>query len=138
MAACKKLKAEALDTEQGPQKAAMTELLRVLDLNLVTVWSIWSYKLARRLFGATCKACHERVQCASIGQNWFHQYCPSNPLSLSLRCRFCARTISGLLFWQDNGTVHYGCVDKRKPYDKMAPAQEETFKALKWGFPDLK
>ena len=133
--ACKKLKATALDTEQGPQKAAMTQLLGVLDLNPVTNWSIWSYKLARWLFGATCKACHVRVQRADIGQRWFHQCCPFIPASL--RCRFCAGTISGLLFWQDNGVVHYGCVDKGKAHDKMAPAQEETFMALRWG-PDWK
>ena len=129
------------DSELGMLKASkatpeLNKLLKVLDLNPVLNWGIWTYTMSRRLFGATCKACRDRVQGAAISQHWFHQYCPSNPLPL--RCRFCAGMISGLPFWQSNGIAHYGCLDKERAYDKMTPTQEETFKALKWGFPDSK
>ena len=138
---------KAAESEQGLLVASkatpdscggLTKFLKVFLQVLVDDWGLkfGTYKLTRKLFGATCRACHDRVQGAGIGQNWFHRYCPFNPLPQ--RCRFCDQLISGLLFWQSNGVAHYGCVDKKGTYEKMAPKQEETYKALKWGFPGRK
>ena len=127
---------EAPEIEQGLKAApVLNKFLQVFLQVLVDDWGLkfGTYKLTRKLFGATCKACHDRVQAAVISQNWFHRYCPFNPSPQ--RCRFCDQLICGLLFWQCNGVAHYGCLDKKKAYDKMAPRQEETYKALKWGFP---
>ena len=127
------------DSEQGSLKKAKTapnsnELLQVFLQVLVEVWGPKAYMWTRKLFGATCKACHDRVQAAVIGQNWFHRYCPFNPSPQ--RCRFCDQLISGLLFWQGNGVAHYGCLDKKRAYHRMKPEREESFKSLKWGFLD--
>ena len=142
MAGCKAARTEeAPESEQGLLKAseatpALNKPLQVLLLVLLQMLSVGgTYKLARKLFGATCRACRDRVQEEEeLGQNWFHHYCTFNPLPL--QCRFCKCLISGLPFWQSNGVAHYGCLDKKRAYSKMA--QEETFKDLKWGFPDSK
>ena len=142
------------DSEQGSLKKAKTalnwnELLQVFLQVLVEVWGPKAYMWTRKLFGATCKACHDRVQEEAIGRRWFDHYCPFKhvqgwcrpskstacPSMVPLRCH-CGGIISGLLFWQSNCIAHYGCLDKKRAYHRMKPEREESFKSLKWGFLD--
>ena len=112
-----------------------SSLLKLLEFNTETNWRIWDYKITRKLFGATCKACYARVQRADIGLRWFLQNCST--IFLQHRCRVCAETVSGLPFWQQNGIVHYGCLHKKEAYERLAPSQEETYISVQWGFPDI-
>ena len=119
----------------GYNTPCYSSLLRLLEFNAAAEFLIWEYRTARRLFGATCKACHARVQSAGIGQHWFLQHCPFN-ISSPHRCRVCTEFVEGLLFWQFNGVAHYGCLNKKEAHDKMAPPEEEVYLSLQWGFPD--
>ena len=118
--------------EPASKQVEFKKLRQILDLNSTINWNIWTYCQTRLLFGATCKTCYESVQGLAVSQDWFHNYCPYN--ELRLRCRNCEQVISGLLFWQSNGVVHYGCLDKRRTHYKMTLIQEEGFKNMRWGF----
>ena len=140
------------ESEQGSLKKAKTalnsnELLWVFLQVLVEDWGPKAYMWTRKLFGATCKACRDRVQEEAIGRRWVDEYCPfkhvlawcrpskftARPRVVPLRCH-CGGIISGLLFWQSNCIAHYGCLDKKRAYHRMKPEREESFKNLKWGF----
>ena len=115
-----------------PSLASMALLLKVLELNPAIDWRICSYEMSRLLFGATCKACHERVQSVDVGQSWFLQCSLCFPETI--RCRSCLEIVRGLPFWQFNGVVHYGCLDKASAYNRLSPQQEVDFNSRMWDF----